>query len=573
MRHAHVVGFVLTAILSFAPATTSAGQSLPITSAAAEALLSVPRYQYGSTNKTGRQAQGIAVDPSAQRVYALANTNRTSDSSLIVIDETTQQILAQISVAPFARGVALDRQRHMIYVASNAQVQAIDGATDAVVASINVKTAGSIAVDSTTHAIYVTENATLHVIDGLTNVVTSNIATDYYGVSAPGGLAVNETTHRVFIGEWNQINGAHLAEIDPVTNEFVKSVALGDGIPSITVDQTRNVVYVATGNPCVVEFNPDTYATQCGPAAYVLNGTPGSAGIREVAIEQSTNTLVLLSTDNVSSVFFADPNATTSAYQDWAAGYAEGIDVDQTNGKIFIASIPSDGSDGSASTLWTSPLPTPPLPAGGQTVYRFWDSHSGAHFYTISLDERNQILRTYNVDQWKYEGAAYTAYATQMPGTVPLYRFFSNKYQGHFYTTSAAERDQVQATYSANEWNYEGVAFYVFAADTTNTGTLAVARFWSSDYRQHFYTANPAEAAFTKTHYPLHEWEYERDDFAVSSASSAVAPMIDAKNCTDFANWADARAWYSAYYPAYGDVARLDENNDGVPCEALPGHP
>jgi hypothetical protein len=45
------------------------------------------------------------------------------------------------------------------------------------------------------------------------------------------------------------------------------------------------------------------------------------------------------------------------------------------------------------------------------------------------------------------------------------------------------------------------------------------------------------------------------------------------KNCPDFATWADAKAYYDFYYPYYGDVAQLDADHDGIPCETLPGHP
>lgn len=47
----------------------------------------------------------------------------------------------------------------------------------------------------------------------------------------------------------------------------------------------------------------------------------------------------------------------------------------------------------------------------------------------------------------------------------------------------------------------------------------------------------------------------------------------DTKNCTDFATWSAAQSWYLLYLPYYGDVARLDQDNDGVACESLPGAP
>ena len=53
------------------------------------------------------------------------------------------------------------------------------------------------------------------------------------------------------------------------------------------------------------------------------------------------------------------------------------------------------------------------------------------------------------------------------------------------------------------------------------------------------------------------------------AASARLANPGDTKNCADFASYAEAKAWYDAYFPSFGDVAKLDGDGDGVPCEAL----
>ena len=45
------------------------------------------------------------------------------------------------------------------------------------------------------------------------------------------------------------------------------------------------------------------------------------------------------------------------------------------------------------------------------------------------------------------------------------------------------------------------------------------------------------------------------------------------KNCSDFSTYPEAKAWFDTYLPYYGDVARLDGDDDGEPCESLPGGP
>ncbi len=47
----------------------------------------------------------------------------------------------------------------------------------------------------------------------------------------------------------------------------------------------------------------------------------------------------------------------------------------------------------------------------------------------------------------------------------------------------------------------------------------------------------------------------------------------DSKNCGDFIDYAEAKAWFDTYYEYYGDVAKLDSDDDLEPCESLPGGP
>ena len=59
----------------------------------------------------------------------------------------------------------------------------------------------------------------------------------------------------------------------------------------------------------------------------------------------------------------------------------------------------------------------------------------------------------------------------------------------------------------------------------------------------------------------------------VPKGSNKLANPGDVKNCSDFESYKEAKAWFDKYYDLYGDVARLDGNNNLIPCEALPGAP
>jgi hypothetical protein len=150
-------------------------------------------------------------------------------------------------------------------------------------------------------------------------------------------------------------------------------------------------------------------------------------------------------------------------------------------------------------------------------VYRFNSSPYNDHYYTMDRSECQYILATWPTT-WSYEGVAFNAFSTQVTGTVPLYRYWSPVYQGHFFTADANESAYVQATWPSI-WDYEGVDFYVYPEDlsafSSPPPTLQVARFWSAVYGQHFYTVDPVEAAHIEATYPSNIWAFENYNFRV----------------------------------------------------------
>jgi len=58
----------------------------------------------------------------------------------------------------------------------------------------------------------------------------------------------------------------------------------------------------------------------------------------------------------------------------------------------------------------------------------------------------------------------------------------------------------------------------------------------------------------------------------ISSGASGGNPG-NVKNCGDFDSYLEAKEWFDTYFADYGDIANLDNNGDGEPCESLPGGP
>lgn len=68
------------------------------------------------------------------------------------------------------------------------------------------------------------------------------------------------------------------------------------------------------------------------------------------------------------------------------------------------------------------------------------------------------------MDNFTPEGEAFSAYASEVEGSIPIYRFFNISTGAHFYTPTASERDAVEDTLP--DFISEGIAYYALPTDT-----------------------------------------------------------------------------------------------------------
>ena len=149
-----------------------------------------------------------------------------------------------------------------------------------------------------------------------------------------------------------------------------------------------------------------------------------------------------------------------------------------------------------------------PVPA-----FRFWSDAYRHHFYSVSADEAHQVIRGYSRVEWKYEGIPFFAYPVDSCKGLQVHRFWSAEFSAHFYTISSDERDHIINTYAENTWKYEGPAFCAFISAVE--GTVPLYRFWSDRYRGHFFTADEAEKDFVIDSFATDEWLFEGVAFYV----------------------------------------------------------
>ena len=120
-------------------------------------------------------------------------------------------------------------------------------------------------------------------------------------------------------------------------------------------------------------------------------------------------------------------------------------------------------------------------------VYRFYNPGAGTHFFTSSAAERDHVIATWP-GVFTYEGPAYSV--NPHNNKQPLYRFYKPSSSSHFYTASTAERDHVLATWP-HIYQYDGPTYTV--TPSAETAKLPVYRFYNVRNGSHFYTASATE--------------------------------------------------------------------------------
>lgn len=139
-----------------------------------------------------------------------------------------------------------------------------------------------------------------------------------------------------------------------------------------------------------------------------------------------------------------------------------------------------------ALSLHRAAQPTEPL----YGVFRYFDTSTGNHFYTTSASEKAQIDATFPA--FRYEGLKW-ATPQYGAGTVDVFRFYDVHTGDHFYTASAQERDLLNQSSSA-QYRYEGLAFEAYSS-AAGDGHVTLERFFNKLTGVHHLSATAEETA------------------------------------------------------------------------------
>lgn len=142
----------------------------------------------------------------------------------------------------------------------------------------------------------------------------------------------------------------------------------------------------------------------------------------------------------------------------------------------------------------------PPPGTGRTPIYRFYNATTGAHFYTSSMAERDDVVN--NNRHFFYEGTAFFAYGAAGAGLSTVYRFYALSAGSHFYTISELERQAVQGNPG---YRFEGPSW--FATTAAGGEALPIYRFYNPARATHFYTISETEKEFLRANDP--NWSFE----------------------------------------------------------------
>lgn len=292
--------------------------------------------------------------------YAYVTTNETS---VYVIDTTTNNVTATVPVGMGPGGVAVNPAGTKVYVANefggsiNGTISVIDTADNTVTDTVSVgRSPIGVAVTPDGTKVYVTnlDSGTVSVIDTLTNNVTATVPVGL----GPVGVAVSPDGKKVYVANdfSGQSNGT-VSVIDTANNTVTATTKVGRDPQGVAITPDGKRVYVADDNISVIDTTSNNVTamvnvnvglgplgivvTPDGTKVYVANYWAGMGNGTVSVIDTATNTVI--ATVNVGSYprgVAITPDGTkvyvTNSYSDYISVIDTATDTIATNVSVGI---------------------------------------------------------------------------------------------------------------------------------------------------------------------------------------------------------------------------------------------
>jgi len=243
-----------------------------------------------------------------------------------------------------------------------------------------------------------------------------------------GSLSVNTTT-----GEY--IYTPTSSDIEALcagsyTDSFTVSVSDGSEIAT----STYTVDITTVDDPAVITGDITGSLTE-NSATDTITGTIDISDECAVQPPRFSDVSSTTTTSGYGSYSVSSTHASTAGTWSYTLNNANDTVDALSTGETLTDSFKLTATDGSTQVIRITINGADEV--AGIDVHRFYNQTNGAHFYTSSTAEKDNII-TYLGSQYRYEGIAYEAPGS---GDTALYRFFNRDKNTHFYTAIKAEAD------------------------------------------------------------------------------------------------------------------------------------
>jgi predicted outer membrane repeat protein len=197
-----------------------------------------------------------------------------------------------------------------------------------------------------------------------------------------------------------------------------------------------------------------------------------------------------------------------SALETYNGGKAYLVDVTVTGNTGSEFELEGENIEFSTPIDSIDPILTPGIQLA--EVHRFYQHEQGFHLYTSDMTEIADIQAksqtgelTYNYEAEKFnvltsDKNAFTG--ADIEGAEEVYRFFNTQTGAHLYTMDEVEKQYIEDNLS--NYNYEGIKFYAFEEAQENIETVPVFRLLNSQSNSHMFTTDQTELKYIQDNIP-----------------------------------------------------------------------
>ncbi|MGW5387713.1 serine/threonine-protein kinase [Nocardia sp. NPDC003963] len=287
-----------------------------------------PAAAVTGTVRLAGSADGIAADPSADRVYATSGP----DGSVSAIDTATNTVAAKFPVGAEPGAVAVDPGTHTLFVADeqNNSVAMVDLATRAVLGVVPIGFAPlDLVPDPSAPVLYAVGSSSVIAIDTRTRAVTATVDGRF---SSTGQAALDPSAHTLYVAADDG-----LVVIDTRTHLATATIELGRSTNAldVVVDPVTDNIYATVMTDTDAD-DERSLVIVSGESRQVLRSVPVSGNALDLAVDPESHTAYVVNYNNV-EVIDTESGTVTATVELGFDGTAVDIAVDPAAGKAYIA--------------------------------------------------------------------------------------------------------------------------------------------------------------------------------------------------------------------------------------------